>query len=221
MNLQKIKDHFPEYSDMKIGEFFKYMHKTYYPNMKITDMYKALLKLTEIVEKEEVEEVEAEEVKTEPEAEPKQDDAAINELKKKIEILTQKIEAMTEKPKEDEEPEKEDKDLDKIMVKTKAVYNGNIVSIDMKAAEALKDIDDAIDSVKEMIDCIEDMESLDDVLDKHDIPNEYRDKINKHSKQLQKQNKTTLEADKHATKQLLKIYQKEKANIEQQIEAAE
>lgn len=58
MNLQKIKDHFPEYSDMKLGEFFQYMHKTYYSDIKITDMYKALLKLTEIVKKEEVKEVE-------------------------------------------------------------------------------------------------------------------------------------------------------------------
>ena len=218
MNLNKIKDHFPEYSDMKIGEFYKYMHKTYYSDMKITDMYRALLKLTQIIKKEEVkEDPKKEDVEVKPE--PKQDDTAIDELKEKIEMLTQKIEAMTAKPKEeDEEPEQEEKDLDKIMVKTKAVHNDRIITIEVPAKEALKDNKEDIDTIAEMMDCLNDMESLKDVLKKHKIPKEYADKVIKNSKQLQKkQDKTELEADKLAIKQLKKIYEKEKESIEEQI----
>lgn len=223
MNLQKIKDHFPEYSDMKIGEFYKYMHKTYYPDMKITDMYRALLKLTQIIKKEEVkEDPKAEEVKEEPEVKPKEDDSVMVELKEKIEILTRKIEAMNEKPKEEEEETEEvDKDLDKIMVKTKAVHNDRIITIEVPAKEALKDNKEDIDTISEMMDCLNDMESLKDVLKKHKIPKEYGDKVIKNSKQLQKkQDKTELEADKLAIKQLKKIYEKEKESIEEQIGGA-
>ncbi|MDP2682019.1 MAG: hypothetical protein Q8P28_04310 [Deltaproteobacteria bacterium] len=104
MNLQKIKDHFPEYSDMKIGEFFKYMHKTYYPDMKITDMYRALLKLTQIVKKEEVKEDPKAEEEVKPEPKAKEDDK--------------------------EEPIKPEKDLDKIISLIKQNNDITIKAID-------------------------------------------------------------------------------------------
>lgn len=114
MNLQKIKDHFPEYSDMKLEEFFEYMHKKYYSHMKITEMYQALLKLTEIAKKEEVHEEpkKAEEVK--PEMEPKKDTPDIAELKEKVEMLMQKIEAITLKLEKEEKPEKEEKEVEPV-----------------------------------------------------------------------------------------------------------
>lgn len=56
MNLRALKAKFPEYATMSEAAFFNYMHKEYYSDMSRTQMHRAMLKLTEIVKKEEVKE---------------------------------------------------------------------------------------------------------------------------------------------------------------------
>lgn len=114
MNLQKIKDHFPEYSDMNIGEFFKHMHEEYYPDMKITDMYKALLKLTEIIKKEEVQEVEKVE-----DVEADKDKHKEAPAKDKIDILMEKIDTMMEGMKEEPEEDKIERQIKEMLKRIK------------------------------------------------------------------------------------------------------
>lgn len=54
MNLRAIKAKFPEYASMSEAAFFNLMHREYYSDMSRAEMYRAMLKLTEVIGNEEV-----------------------------------------------------------------------------------------------------------------------------------------------------------------------